>query len=260
MIKTIVPYAGGKAYMLDDIYEIFHKFDNVKTVIDVFGGSGKFLLNLNDTTLYGSYHKIYNDIDDNMVNLFTVLRDDNLRAELINRFEYYISSRSMVIDFQKRIRSEDRIEWAYRVMYILINSFNARYDGVMKTFIEGDAPSVDYYLDNIRKIGKELRNWTIENLDFDKIIKAYDNDNTFFYFDPPYYGLNYYRYSWNINNFHRFARAMRQIQGHYIFNINDTDEVRRIFGEPNMVKKYVNHAANTRRTDITFRNELFYWK
>ena len=258
-MKSLMRYAGGKIFMLKDVYEIFHQFDS-KIVVDVFGGSGKFLLNLNDGTLYGNYHKVYNDIDDNMVNLFNVIRNDDTRKQLIERFEYYISSRSMLIECQKSLKDDDKIEWAYRVLYILINAFNAQYNGVYRTYIDGDVASIDYYLDNMRQVGKELRNWTIENLDFETLIKRYDTPNTFFYFDPPYYGLNYYRYSWNEYNFKRFKRALDTIQGHYIMNINDTPEVRSIYGEPQLAKEYTNHSNNLRNTEVTLRTELYYWK
>ena len=54
--------------MFEDIREIFNK-SGKNTLIDVFGGSGKVLLNLNAKI------KIYNDINNNLVNFFTELKN-----------------------------------------------------------------------------------------------------------------------------------------------------------------------------------------
>ncbi|WP_367181933.1 DNA adenine methylase, partial [Ferroplasma sp.] len=51
---SLLRYPGGKFYMLEDIKEIFNKSGKT-TVIDVFGGSGKVLMNLNAKI------KVYND-------------------------------------------------------------------------------------------------------------------------------------------------------------------------------------------------------
>ena len=47
--------------MLEDIKEIFNKSGKT-TIIDVFGGSGKVLMNLNAKI------KVYNDINNNIIN------------------------------------------------------------------------------------------------------------------------------------------------------------------------------------------------
>ena len=65
---SLLRYPGGKFYMLEDIKEIFNKSGKT-TVIDVFGGSGKVLMNL-DAKI-----KVYNDINNNLVNFFTELKN-----------------------------------------------------------------------------------------------------------------------------------------------------------------------------------------
>ena len=43
----------------------------------------------------------------------------------------------------------------------------------------------------IEQVGTRLENTVIENQDFEVLIKHYDRDNAFFYFDPPYYSSEY---------------------------------------------------------------------
>ena len=66
---SVLWYPGVKSYMLEDIREIFNK-SGKNIVIDVFGGSGKVLLNLNAKI------KIYNDINNNLINFFTELKNN----------------------------------------------------------------------------------------------------------------------------------------------------------------------------------------
>ena len=87
---SLLRYPGGKFYMLDDIKEIFNKSGKT-TVIDVFGGSGKVLMNLNAKI------KVYNDINNNLVNFFTELRESE-----------YVKPLSFDFVLKKIIEKEER--------------------------------------------------------------------------------------------------------------------------------------------------------
>jgi site-specific DNA-adenine methylase len=67
-MRSLFPYPGGKFFLMKDIKEIFEKSGKT-TAVDVFGGSGKFLLNVNAKI------KVYNDLDSRLVNLYLVLRE-----------------------------------------------------------------------------------------------------------------------------------------------------------------------------------------
>ena len=59
----------NKVYLLPDIIEIFRN-SGKKTIIDVFGGSGKILLNTDARV------KIYNDLNADVVDFFEELRNN----------------------------------------------------------------------------------------------------------------------------------------------------------------------------------------
>ena len=93
---SLLRYPGGKFYMLEDIKEIFNTSGKT-TIIDVFGGSGKVLMNLNAKI------KVYNDINNNLVNFFSelkehkeeVLRNLNAFSKLSLLFSLYLSNSSL---------------------------------------------------------------------------------------------------------------------------------------------------------------------
>ena len=68
-MKSLFKYAGGKFHLIRNIEEIY-KNSNKAAFIDVFGGSGKVLMNID------SKIKIYNDIDNSLVNIFETLRNN----------------------------------------------------------------------------------------------------------------------------------------------------------------------------------------
>ena len=61
-MKSLFSYAGGKMHLINYIKEIYIK-SHKNAFIDVFGGSGKILMNID------SKKKIYNDIDFSNYNL-----------------------------------------------------------------------------------------------------------------------------------------------------------------------------------------------
>jgi DNA adenine methylase len=68
----------------------------------------------------------------------------------------------------------------------------------------------------------------VENLDFEGCIKRHDRDHTFFYLDPPYYGVEGYygKDLFSRDDFQRLATVLSGIKG----KLNDTPEIREIFG------------------------------
>lgn len=72
----------------------------------------------------------------------------------------------------------------------------------------------------------------VEHLDFEACIRRHDRDHTFFYLDPPYFGAEGY-YGKNLferSDFKRLADVLAGIKGKFLLSINDTPEIRGIFG------------------------------
>ncbi len=112
---SLLRYPGGKFYMLEDIKEIFNKSGKT-TVIDVFGGSGKVLMNL-DAKI-----KVYNDINNNLVNFFTELREN--KEQVLKKMDYILNSRELFERYREK--SHDNLENAFRFLYMNITSFNGQ--------------------------------------------------------------------------------------------------------------------------------------
>jgi len=221
-------------------------------VVEPFGGSAKFLLNINNWTLDGVKTVVYNDADKRVANLFRQVKDNP--QELAEKFRWVINSRDWFNDFNKH-ESIDPIEDAFRTLYVLalgqpqrnFNSFGWHVD---------DPDRLDSVMSRIYQIHKIVRKWIIECADFATIINRYNFPNTFFYLDPPYTAMKGGMYRINEINYHKLKHLLDGIKGYYVMNINDSRLVRDIFGEPQVVKEFKNMTNGSPHADV--RIELFY--
>ena len=105
---SLLRYPGGKFYMLEDIKEIFNKSGKT-TIIDVFGGSGKVLMNLNAKI------KVYNDVNNNLVNFFSELKEH--KEAVLRKLDYVLNSRELFERYREK--SKDNLENAFRFINTL---------------------------------------------------------------------------------------------------------------------------------------------
>ncbi len=89
--------------MLPDIIEIFRN-SGKKTIIDVFGGSGKILLNTDARV------KIYNDLNADVVDFFEEVR--NNKDAVLEKLKYTINSRELFNRYKEK--TEDWTENVFR--------------------------------------------------------------------------------------------------------------------------------------------------
>ncbi len=246
---SLFPYPGGKFYLLEEICKIY-KQSGKNVAVDVFGGSAKFLLNVE------AKNKVYNDLDSRLVNLFRIIRENP--ADLERKFQFIIYSREMFNDFH--IPSPDPVEDAFRFLYSQLCSFAGRGG----TFgYEITEIKMTHRLTNISHVIEtvhvEVKKWIIEHLDFRDLIKKYDSENTFFYLDPPYHGYDWYKLNFKDQDFVDLAKILQNIKGKYLLNINKDEFVIETFGVPNLEKQYSNMCSLSKNAQRSKRVELFYW-
>ena len=91
------------------------------------------------------------------------------------------------------------------------------------------------------------------------MITRYDSEDSFFYLDPPYYKIKYYKYNFNENDFYELNKILKNIKGKYLMNINCNDFIINLFGEPNMRIEIRNNSVNNKYIKDSKRYELFYY-
>lgn len=206
-ISPFLKWAGGKTQMLQQITEnLPYDFHSINRYVEPFVGAGAVFFNFISNNYFNEY--IINDINDKLINLYIVIRDncDALIEELRNIKEEYLSNDELENkeEYYYKVRDEfnnnnNSSDVRMGAMFIFLNKtcFNGLYRENSKgkfnvPFGKNKAPGI-YVEDDIRVISKVLNRKNeagefkvkILNTTFESLIEYIDED-TFVYFDPPY--------------------------------------------------------------------------
>lgn len=181
------PYPGGKTTYCR---EIIKYFPDHRRYVEPFGGSAAILLNKPP-----SYIEVFNDLDDDIVHFFEVLRDrHDALVEWLDRTPY---SRSLYDEWSSQFfagdRPEDPVERAGRWFYLRYTQFNGAVDrknGFKTGGKRNEARSFRGSIASLEAIADRLSEVTIECQSYDQVIERYDHPDTVFYIDPPYFAAS----------------------------------------------------------------------
>lgn len=104
-----------------------------------------------------------------------------------------------------------------------------------------------------------LQGVVIERFGWRDCLKLYDAPQTFFYVDPPYYGheRDYGKGIFERSDFEKLAEALAGLKGKFLLSINDTPEIREIFGGLKIKEEFLAvYSANNRKA--VHKPELVY--
>jgi len=207
-IKSPIHYMGNKYDLLPCIIEQFPKKEDVSVFYDVFGGSGSVSLNVPYDNV------IYNELNDNMVNLLKMIKDEkpeNIFNHIENRIKqfelnpigtdirskdtsdevrlYYNNKYLKFRDFYNKCKNRD-IKDLYTLSFYSFcnlmrfnskNEFNMPYGNRCFLLNEDSKRLIDAHNRFLEK------NITLQCGDSFELLKTITkNENQFLYFDPPY--------------------------------------------------------------------------
>ncbi|MHB1708746.1 MAG: DNA adenine methylase [Thermoplasmataceae archaeon] len=231
MMHSTFPYYGGRYNQLRKIIEILesHK-DQFDVIVDVFGGSGKVLLNIPDEW---RKVKVYNDINKDLYVTFKVLQDNVKRSQVERKLRNCFAHEAV---FQEMKRSNPRsdVEIAFKTIYLHTFSFSGA----------GKAFKRSYKRINVRPVRTEdfllVKKWVVENMDFRDLMSRYNRERVLLYLDPPYLrGGGQYRYSFTMDDFVELKKLVDVHSGTHLLNLSMTDpEMIGIFGQPDLVTEH----------------------
>ena len=180
--RPVLRWHGGKWLLAP---WIISQFPAHKVYVEPFGGAASVLLRKPR-----SYAEIYNDLDDEVVNLFRVLRSDRA-ADLIDALKL---TPFAAAEFAAAYEATDcDFERARRVVIRSFQGFGS--NGVhQKTGFRsnsnrsGTTPARDWvnYPDALAVIVERLRGVCVLSRDAKEVMAAHDAHTTLHYVDPPY--------------------------------------------------------------------------
>jgi DNA adenine methylase len=223
----VAPWLGGKKRLYPEIIQRIEAIPH-QTYIEPFTGMGGVFLRRR----FRPRLEVANDLNGEIVNLFRILQRHYPQLMEVMRFQ--ITSRR---EFE-RLRGMDPatltdLERAARFLYLQRLCFGGKIGGV---FGVSATTSPRFSLSRLEPLldaaHERLEGVVFEQLDWAELIPRYDSSGALFYLDPPYMGGedDYGKGLFDRGQFARMAEILAGIEGAFILSINDTPEVREIFG------------------------------
>jgi DNA adenine methylase len=215
--KPALRYYGSKWRLAAWIVALFPAH---QTYVEPLGGSAAVLLQKPAAAM-----EVYNDIEDDLVNFFRVLRDDP--DALIHRLQLTPWARA---EYQQSWQpSSDPVEAARRFFVRSQQDINGGavlppnrgWARVRRYTDKNPAAGFQQAVANLEAVAARLLQVQIECQDWWQVVTDYDGPDTLFYIDPPYLqrlrsGGRRYHHDWAEADHVEAAKMLRQVQGRVV--------------------------------------------
>jgi len=182
--SPVIRYHGGKFRLASWVMKHFPPH---RIYVEPFGGAAGVLMQKPR-----AYSEVYNDLDDEMANLFRVMQDAGPRRQLVELLAFTPYART---EFERAWQpAEDPVERARRLVIRAQMGFGSAGATKGTTGFRIDTKR-EYetaqhvwaqYPANLAAVGMRLTGVLIENRPAIEILSGHDTPDTLFYVDPPY--------------------------------------------------------------------------
>lgn len=176
----IIPWMGGKRRLAKHLLPMFPEHS---CYVELFsGGAALFFMRPTPAKV-----EVLNDINGQLINLYRVVQHHF--DEFVRQFEWSLTSREVFARLQSTPPDcMTDIQRAARFFYLQHNAFGGKtihqHFGTATTSKAWDASQIKAKL----KAAKDrLKGVYIEHEPWERCLKRYDREHTFFYADPPYW-------------------------------------------------------------------------
>lgn len=222
MNHSVFGYPGNKASLSDWIVEHLPQH---RLYVEVFGGAAGVLANKPP-----SHNEVYNDVDEDLVQFFDVLRDRP--DELVDWLQRVPYSRQKYDEWVKPWyhedwRPDDPVKRAGVFFYHRCVAFGGTYQyepGFATSTTRNQARTFSGQVDRLEDFADRFREVVVENLDWRELLEKYDDPDAVFYLDPPYYNTRCrYRHGRGFDH-EEFAAGLQDIEADWIVSYGELPE------------------------------------
>lgn len=235
----MLPYLGGKSYLASWIISHFPEKYQQLSYCEVFGGGGWVLFKKEPSRI-----EIYNDLNQDLVNLFRIIRDNY--TKFAHRANWSMHSRAMFQEATERLQNDRSLSETERAVFFALRQIQS-FSGTRKAWAYRVSPNHSFsgrwfpFLKRIELINARLKKVQIECLDFEEVIKKYDSKDTLFYLDPPYVGTERYYNSKDAefmkDDHSRLAHTLKRIKGRFVLSYYEHKFVRANYKQFRIISK-----------------------
>lgn len=215
-------YIGGKRAIAKQIIEVLPAHH---TYVEPFAGGAQVFFQKEPSKV-----EVLNDLDGDLVNVFRVCREHY--EELIRYMRFTVVSRKL---FDTLLATDPAnltdIQRAARRLYLQKNSYAGRvhHQNFRTSVVQPPSFNPERLPELIEETHHRVARVQLECLPYEKVLVKYDRPTTCFYLDPPYYGINLYKFKLDPADFEKMAERLGKLRGRFLLSLNDIPPVRRIF-------------------------------
>jgi DNA adenine methylase len=234
MLNPPIPRMGGKSKLRKTIIEMI---PDHMCYVELFFGAGWVYFGKELSKI-----EVINDIDKELINLFRMIKYH--APEIERMLEYEFSGRDIFEDYKNySLANLTEINRAVRFLYLISQSFAGKGKDYGYGTTSRPKPQV-FYKNVLNDIKDRLRNTYVENLSFEKIIDKYDREHSFFFADPPYFGLTGYGNEFGEKEHLLLRDKLTNIKGKFLLTINDHEKVREWYKDFNFTEVEVGYSVS----------------
>ena len=208
-MKTPFGRVGGKRFLSKYIISLFP--DSYSTYVEPFFGAGSVFFKIKD---YHNHKEVINDLDPKITTILKMLKSN---SEYVDKHIHRIPATQKYFDKIKNKTDGLSLLETIRFSYGSKGENLADSNRTIKT--------------NFIPYKERLKNVTIKNESFEKVVKEYDDPTTLFYLDPPYEmtleSKHYYEKSGITPE--EVYNVCKNIKGKFILSYNYSPHIIKIF-------------------------------
>jgi len=249
VVKSIIPWIGGKRRLAKDILPLFPKHT---CYVEPFAGGAAFFFMKEPSKV-----EVINDLNHELITLYRVVQ--NHLEEFLRQFKWALTSRKIYEWLQETPPDTlTDIQRAARFYYLQRLSFGGKVRGQSFGTATTSPPRL-----NLLRIEEELSDAHIrlarvfiEDLPWHGCIDKYDRKHTFFYCDPPYWQTEGYGIPFPEEEYVRLAEIAQSISGRMLITVNAVPLMRSIFKGLKMRSVKINYTVGSKCGKAAPRKEL----
>ena len=226
---------GGKSRQSKWIHSLMPH--NYVAYVEVFGGAMWNYINLP----YIPEVVYYNDVNPYLVNLWNCMKEYDKLLEVIEYKNFKLNDKETYHSLKNQLKENynnlepipflgPEFNVAVNYMYVLTHCFSGDINGGMKLSTNGFIPLVNRLKNP--KYREKLDKVMIWNMSYDAVIKTFiDDDCTFLYLDPPYWGTEslYGFHGFGKEDHYNLATLLKYSEARWMLSYYDYPELKELY-------------------------------
>jgi DNA adenine methylase len=258
--ESFISWVGGKSRVAKEISAMCARFPH-DIYVEPFAGSAAVFF----AKAKAKEDNVINDINNNLVNLYRVVRDD------LENFLFFIfntvKSTEQFKEWKKLYKDYKWDELPDHVRagvwyYLMTNAFNTDETNLSFAYKSSSRGITYGRMHSLIRTAEKLHGVTVLNQDVNKVITKYNKfKNVLFYLDPPYWIANtgvYYKHVFSRKH-HEFLKltldSVHQRDNWFIISYDDVPEIRELYKNYNIHEIEFQYSMMLEETG-TIKNEL----